>query len=182
MKVMTRRAVSVQNHQFKSEDKLLLDTNIWLFLYGPQQPRNRKVRIYSQALANILKAKCHIYIDVLIVSEFINAYARLKWKVLAPEIPSFKQFRHTRDFKSVARDITSDVKRVLDCCTRIDNAFDALDINDVISQYATGNTDFNDQIIETVCKRKGLTLLTDDGDFCGQDISVVTANRRLLGR
>lgn len=177
---MAINAISVNDYQFKSEDKLLLDTNIWMFVYGPQRPGDTKTITYSQALAEILTAKCRIYIDVLIVSEFINTYARLKWKLIAPQTKSFKSFRKSSDFKPVAQDIASDVKRVLGCCTRIDNDFDALDIDDVINQYATGNSDFNDQMIAELCKRNGLKLVTDDGDFCCQDVPVVTANKRLL--
>ena len=177
---MTHKAISVNDYQFNPDDKLLLDTNIWLLVYGPQKPRDTRVATYSQALANILSAKCCVYIDVLIVSEFINTYARLKWKLIAPKIKYFKKFRNSPSFKPVAKDIASDVKRVLDCCTRIENDFDILDVNDVINQYATGNADFNDQMIAILCKRKGLKLVTDDSDFGGQGISVVTANRRLL--
>ncbi len=50
----------------------------------------------------------------------------------------------------------------------------------VIAEYAVGDSDFNDQIIATLCKRKGLKLVTDDGDFGGHGIPVVTANRKLL--
>ncbi len=50
-----------------------------------------------------------------------------------------------------------------------------------VDEYAAGESDFNDQIIAVLCKRKGLKLVTDDGDFHGQGIPVVTANRRLLG-
>ena len=84
---MTHKAISVNDYQFNPDDKLLLDTNIWLLVYGPQKPRDTRVATYSQALANILSAKCCVYIDVLIVSEFINTYARLKWKRIARTIP-----------------------------------------------------------------------------------------------
>ena len=37
--------------------------------------------IYSSALRRIIETKSHIYIDVLVVSEFINRYARQKWDI-----------------------------------------------------------------------------------------------------
>ena len=95
---MANKIVSIEDYNFKSEDELLLDTNIWLFVYGPQKPNDKKVDTYSQALSEILTAKCHIYIDVLILSEFINAYARMKWKQIAKNIKPFKKFRNSQAF------------------------------------------------------------------------------------
>jgi len=177
---MANKALAVNNYNFTPDDDLLLDTNIWLFVYGPQKPDNEKVAIYSQALAKILAAKCRIYIDVLIVSEFINTYARLKWRLAVPHIHQFKDFRRNPVFKPIARNIAADVKRVLKHCSWIVNGFETLDIDGLIDEYAAGDSDFNDRVIAALCKRRGLKLVTDDGDFSGQDIPVVTANRRLL--
>ncbi len=177
---MTYKAMALPGYDFTPEDELLLDTNIWLLVYGPQNPTDQRVAIYSQALADILAAQSRIYITVLIVSEFINTYARLKWKLVAPHIKPFKTFRQSPEFKPIARDIAADVKRVLHHCSRIESGFDALDIDDVLDEYAGGGSDFNDQVIAALCKNKKLKLVTDDGDFRGSGIPVVTANKRLL--
>ncbi|PIQ33942.1 MAG: PIN domain-containing protein [Zetaproteobacteria bacterium CG_4_9_14_3_um_filter_49_83] len=180
MKTMKHNPVAVTDYSFEAEDELFLDTNIWLLVYGPQKPGDRRVAIYSQALANILAAKSRIYIDVLIVSEFINTYARLKWNVMGKPHGDFKLFRNSADFKPISRDIAADVKQVLNHCSRVENGFETLDIDALIAEYAAGDADFNDQVITALCHRKGLKLITDDGDFHGQGIPVVTANRRLL--
>ena len=178
---MENNALAVASYNFKSEDELFVDTNVWLFIYGPQKPGDTRVAAYSHALARILAAQSRIYIDVLIVSEFVNTYARLKWKLVAPHINQFKAFRKSVEFKPVAQDVAADVKRVLKHCSRIESSFEALDIDGLINQYGAGDSDFNDQVITELCKRNGLTLVTDDGDFDGQGIPVVTANKRLLG-
>lgn len=177
---MALKAEAVANYNFNPADKLLLDTNIWLLVYGPQRPGDNRVAIYSQALSRILAAQSHIYIDVLIVSEFINAYARLKWKLLPTSPTDFKQFRKSGDFKSIAQDIAADVKRVLQHCMRVENGFDSLKIDALINEYAAGDSDFNDQILAALCKKEGLKLVTDDGDFKSQGIAVITANKKLL--
>ena len=54
---------------------------------------------------SILSAKSRVYIDVLIVSEFVNGYARLKHNLLRgrPGVPNdFKRFRATPAFKAIA--------------------------------------------------------------------------------
>lgn len=176
-------AERITDYAFKSSDHLLLDTNVWLLVYGPQKPGNNRVAIYSQALAKILTAQSRVYIDVLIVSEFINAYARLKWNLWKNQSTcsdDFKKFRESQDFKPIAQDIASDVKRVLQSCTRVEDGFESLAIESLVDEYALGDSDFNDQILTELCNRKGLKLVTDDGDFKGQGIPVITANKRLL--
>jgi len=179
---MTHRTEKISTYDFKSSEALLLDANIWLFVYGPQKPTDTRVTAYSEALKNILAAKICIYIDVLIVSEFINAYARMKWNLL-PESSRpryFKQFRKSRDFTPVARDIAADVKRMLQHCTRAESGFESLAIDTLVDEYAAGDSDFNDQVLTALCKKKGLKMVTDDADFKGQDIPIITANKRLL--
>jgi len=179
---MAHRAEKISTYDFKSSEALLLDANIWLFVYGPQKPTDTRVAAYSEALAKILAAKSCIYIDVLIVSEFVNAYARMKWNLL-PESSRpryFKQFRRSEDFKPVAQDIAADVKRVLQHCTRVESGFESLAIDTLVDEYASGDSDFNDQVLTALCKKKGLKMVTDDVDFKGRGIPVITANKRLL--
>lgn len=181
---MTHNVEAIYDYNFKPSDEFLLDTNIWLLVYAPQRPKDNRVAVYSQALSRIIAAQSLIYIDILVVSEFINAYARLKWQLWKLELGAdlnFKQFRNSKDFKPVAQDISADVKRVLRLCRRVDDSFESLEIDSLIDEYAAGVFDFNDQILTTLCKRKGLKLVTDDSDFKGQGIPVVTANKRLLG-
>lgn len=180
MTTMTPRAFSVNNYEFGSEDQLFLDANIWLFLYGPQQsPVRNRVKTYSQAFKRILIAKSQIHIDVLIVSEFINSYSRIIWRNASPTM-NFKQFRNSRQFRLFAQNIAADVRNVLKHCSPMESGFSSLDMNELLDEYAAGGVDFNDQVISVLCRTKGLTLITNDGDFRGQGIPILTANRRLL--
>ncbi len=128
----------------------------------------------------MLAAQSRIYIDVLIVSEFINTYARLQWRILAPSYSNFKQFRRSGEFQPIAQEIADQVKRVLGGCTKIASGFEAVEIELLLDTYALGDSDFNDQILANLCQQRGLKLITDDGDFGGRGIPVITANRRLL--
>ncbi len=173
-------AQEVSRYTFSAKDELFLDANIWLFLYGPQQPRPRSyIKTYSNAYKRILSAKSRIYVDVLIVSEFINRYARLQQNLVAPG-GSFKQFRNSSFFKSVAQDIASNVNRILRNSSRIESGFATLNMSDFLNDFAAGASDFNDQVIAELCKNNGLTLVTHDSDFNAPGISVLTANRNLL--
>ena len=176
---MTHDVSHVESYDFTSEDKLFLDTNIWLFIYGPQDPTSTKMYTYSSAFHHILKAQSRIYIDALVISEFINAYARQQWQLVAPDT-KFKEFRNSPHFKPVAQEIADNTKRVLNHCSRIGSRFETLDVDGLMNEYAEGGADFNDQVIRELCNSRDLKLVTDDGDFGGQGVSIITANRRLL--
>ena len=180
MTVMAHDVSHVDHYDFTSEDELFLDTNIWLFIYGPQDPTSTKMYIYSSAFHHILKAQSRIYIDVLVISEFINAYARQQWQLVASDT-KFKEFRNSPHFKPIAQEISDNTKRVLNHCSRIESRFETLDVDGLMNEYAEGGADFNDQVIRELCNSRDLKLVTDDGDFGGQGISIITANRRLLG-
>lgn len=178
--MMKHKAIPVKQHNFASTDKLFLDANIWLYLYAPHKPGDPAVQTYSSVFNCILNAKSQIYIDVLVVSEFINAYARKKWKLVARHIKSFKAFRNSQYFKPVAQDIAADVKQIMPHCSQIESGFAVLGIDNLLNDYATGDFDFNDQVIMELCKSNGLTLITDDGDFKTPEIPILTANSKLL--
>jgi len=74
---MANEISRITGYTFSASDELLLDTNVWLLIYAPHSLDDSRVAVYSQALADILAAKSRIYIDVLIVSEFINRYVQL---------------------------------------------------------------------------------------------------------
>ena len=180
---MKSSAEDINTYVFQPTDELLLDANVWFFVYGPHRPGSKKAATYSAAFAKILKARCSIYVDVLIVSEFINRYARLKYNILQRSLSvlsDFKQFRKSAVFKPIARDIAADTRRILEHCARIESGFNVLDINALVDEYEKGDSDFNDQVLGELCKSKGLKLVTDDADFKDRGLTIVTANRRLL--
>lgn len=173
-------AVDVANHVFRKHEQLFLDANVWLLVHGLHGLRDDpRVTTYSSALRRILQAECYIYIDVLIVSEFINTYSRLKWKQTGSR-KKFKKFRNSEEFKQVARDVADSVGQVVKLCSRVESGFGALDVKRLFAEYAAGQADCNDQMIRELCRSRCLTLVTDDGDFRAQGIRVPTANRRLI--
>ncbi len=170
-------------YAFANSDQLLLDTNVWMFIHGPQKPGDARAAVYSGALARILAAQSAIHIDVLIVSEFINSYARLRYNILRSSGAvslDFKPFRKTAGFKPIARDVADAVRRVLKSCARTESLFSTCDVDSMVNEYEKGNSDFNDQVLTEMCKSNGWKLVTDDGDFKGRGVPLVTANKALL--
>jgi predicted nucleic acid-binding protein len=180
---MESNASEITSYPFSQADELLLDTNIWFLVFGPHKPGDKRTQIYSRALANIMAAQSRIYIDAIVVSEFVNAYARLKHKIRTSSRGvsiEFKQFRQTPDFVPIAQAIAADTRRILGCCSRIESEFSTISVDSVLDEFEKGGADLNDLLVAELCKKNGLKLITDDGDFKITGLSVLTANKKLL--
>ena len=176
---MNRKAIPVKQHNFTSKDKLFLDANIWLYLYCPQGSRRFRVNTYSDVFDRILDASSRIYIDVLVLSEFINTFARQEYalakdglelakqerelteqeyELVKSHLSSFKNFRSSPDFELIAQGIAAAVKQIMKHCSRVESCFTILEMDALIADYDIGNFDFNDQVITEICKNNGFTL------------------------
>jgi len=173
----------VDQYQYSGKESLLFDANVWLFIFGPQySPRDPKVTGYSVGLKKILAAKASVFIDVLILSEFINAWARFTYNTIPThqKPATFKAFRESPSFQTVAQQIASVTRKILGLCTRTESGFDTLNMHSLLTDYETGKRDFNDQVLEDLCSRRGFNLVTDDADFEGANLTLFTANPKLL--
>jgi predicted nucleic acid-binding protein len=179
---MTAKTLNISSYTFRQTDELLIDANVWLYIYGPQIPQDQKSINYSNALTNILQAKCSVFIDVLILSEFINRYSRLKcFQDKGSADPNiFKSYRQSSDFNTVAKDITDAVRRIFKHSKCVESGFTSININDLLTDYESKRRDFNDQILVEICKSRSFKLVTHDGDFRDYDITILTANRNML--
>ena len=182
VKKVNHKAERISRYHFTSQHKLFLDANIWLYLYGPKEHSSYWVEVYSEAFNRILKAESDVYIDVLIVSEFINRFARDEWELskLYPE--SFKIFRNSLEFEAIAQGIAAAVKRIMRYCIQIESGFRSLKIENLLDDFANGKYDFNDQVITEFCKNNGLTLVTHDGDFDPGKLHILTENNYILNK
>ena len=180
---MADAAFHIDRHTFHTGDKLLFDTNVWVFIYGFQyRAPDKRARLYSAAYKHIVEVKCRIFIDAIILSEFVNVLSRLTYHSLPPakKPQDFKTFRRSAAFKTVAESISDASRRIVKSCTKIESDFASVDVVALLDRYKEGKSDFNDQILTHLCKRQGLTLVTDDYDFRGSELKILTGNRRLL--
>ena len=98
----------VEQHVFSGEELLLLDANIWLFVYGPLVSTSiaNKCTIYSRIWRDICKVRATIYMTAIILSEFINRYARLEQRQTGNAHINFKTFRKSPAFAPIAAGIS----------------------------------------------------------------------------
>jgi predicted nucleic acid-binding protein len=176
----TSKIEDIRSYVFHPHDQLFLDANVWLSIYGPIAVKRKRSAVYSRALRDIRQAGSTIFIDVLVLSEFINAYARMEYNQSAPKAPSFKIFRNSPAFQTVSRDISNSAKRIVRQCQRCETGLTTVDIEALLAEFGRGRSDFNDQMIAHICIPKNLKLITDDGDFRTTGVNVLTANSQML--
>lgn len=176
------RVHDIRSHRFSSSDRLFLDANIWLSVYGPLAFKRTSAMVYSIAIRDIRLTGCAVFLDVLVLSEFVNVLARWEHHQSPLNSKGFKQFRQSPAFKPVAQDIANNATRIVRQCQRCDASFPALDIEALLCEFEKGNSDFNDQILCEICRRNRFLFVTDDPDFRGSGLTILTANRRLLSR
>ena len=128
----------------------------------------------------MLDAGSQLFLDVFVLSEFINRFARLEMIRLDPSQTDFKVFRESAIFPDVANAIGAQVDLILTICKPIDHPFSEWNHADLLNDFAKGTVDFNDQLITENCRKHNLAVLTNDRDFTEGGIPVFTANKKLL--
>jgi predicted nucleic acid-binding protein len=163
---------------------LFFDANVLLYLFGTVgTPSNQwAVNSYSAIFSNCLKMQIILCVDVLVLSEFINRFLRieyenhLKTNKLDRNHFNFKSFRSTTEGTQVSQDVEMVIKgKILKRFKMVGKLFDESDI----SSISFANTDFNDELIVKTCKQHQCVLVTNDADFSGVDIDILTANNKI---
>lgn len=173
----------VKDHKVSPTASYIFDTNIWIFLFAPiAGSQQNKQKVYSQLLSEIRSRGATIWINSLIVSEYVNAVLRLAFKqwmrIKGLYNADFKHdFRPTADYKSALFDVKTQVANILSICERRPDDFNSINIGAIIDSMGA-TYDFGDAMIVDVCKRnREIRLVTDDSDIAGAELSfiVVTA-------
>jgi predicted nucleic acid-binding protein len=185
--------IDIRKYSFSGEEKLFFDTNIWYLIYGPKPIRDDsqyqltilRKRFYSDAFKRIQENNCIIYTDSLIISEFINIYAkaileRYNWRLPANSKKRLKDYRKTDDFKSKVEIIISETKKIFKNSKKENVDLESMDFDFYLLEYKKCKLDFNDIIYSDICTKKEFTLVTDDKDFKDYSGKILTANNELL--
>ncbi|MBN1931446.1 MAG: PIN domain-containing protein [Desulfobacterales bacterium] len=179
---MNNKAYDLTSYSFSSGEQILVDTNIWLYLFPPPgNPQQRFAQQYSAAFSRLLSAKAQPVLDPMVLSEYLNRYCRIEWEGgFRTQYPRFKDFRTSADFGLVACTAQSFALRILNFCHVHSTPAYELDLNQALNDFASGRLDFNDALLVDICRKKSLSLMTNDSDFQHGGINVLTTNHRLL--
>jgi predicted nucleic acid-binding protein len=177
------KAHDVAKYVFSKEEPLLLDANVWLYLFpAPSDKSTAPGAGYSAALKQMMAAGVHLALDAMVISEYLNRYCRIEFLALyrTKYGNDFKRFRKSPDFASVGPNASFFAKEILKLCSRYDNAFAKIDIGQVLIDFESGALDFNDGLLIESCRLNGWKFVTHDGDCTSGGIAVLTANAKLI--
>lgn len=170
---------NMKNRQF------FFDANVLLYLFGTvATPSNQwAINAYSAIFSNCLQTKIVLCVDVTVLSEFINRFIRfeyesyLKSNYLNKTNFKFKDFRNTKEGQQVSQDIQSIVNgKILKNFKIIGKIFDQEEVKSI----NLVNSDFNDELIIKTCNEHKCVLVTNDADFSGAAVDILTANNKLI--
>lgn len=169
-------AVSLSNYTFTGSEKFLVDANVWLYLYGPLN--NKNDHGYSKIIPKVYDKTIKLFINDLIISEFVNKTCRLSYhkylkkNQLNSNSCDFKKvYRNTQDFKDIYKLTIATIEEdVLTKSTYVPVVKD--DLFNGISNLSAD--DFNDELIVQTALSQGLSIMTHDRDFHSHpaDISI----------
>lgn len=179
---MNNKAHDLASYTFASGEQILVDTNIWLYLFpAPANPNQHFANQYSAAFSKLVSAKARPVLDPMVLSEYLNRYCRIEWEGnFKAQYPAFKKFRQSADFHTVASSAQIFAGRILTFCQIHSVSPDELDLTQALADFVSGQVDFNDALLVDLCKKRNLKLMTNDSDFQHGGIEVLTTNPRLL--
>jgi len=189
---MRNKAHDISAYPFAAADRVLPDANIWLFLYAPSSIAlpsflRPAVAAYTRALAAIVSSGAELFLDAIVFSEVINRLLDDEWQRIDPpdangvrKYRKRKHFRKSTDYPLAATAVESLAKQIVAQTQPVDHSFSQWDLNQLLTDFGRGSTDWNDQLIVENCRHHRLKLLTDDADHVSGGIEVLTANRRLI--
>lgn len=172
---------SIESYDFPAGKGYFFDTNIWLYIYGPISWPDERSDIYSRALKGIRDSKGTIYINCMIISEFINTFSRIEFKQQS-EFLRYKDFRSSLKYRAIAQDIAYNVKKIFRSTLACDLELQAINFPEVMDLFEQGKYDFNDLLFAQICRAKNLVFVTHDKDFSELGVEILTANKKLLSK
>lgn len=171
---------NLSEYKFSRDEGVFFDTNVWINLHFPHPNSKKRASSYSRAFQKILSARSRIFIDVIVLSEFVNVFIKMEQREFTGSTYDYKSFRRSSDFVQVANALGIYLSKIFHHATKIGTEFVEIDGSILITGLQTQSCDFNDLIIAETCKRSNLKLITDDRDFADLDVSIITANSALL--
>lgn len=156
---------------------VIIDTGVWMFAAGPQiNSDDCRISLYSNLLSLLVTNNTAIYITEVMISEIFN-FILTYFKAQHSRSISNKKYKSTDHYLDNIDNIYSYIQSI----TSLPNInFLGLKEPILCVEKISPRLDFNDGIYFRLCKQKNLTLVTDDGDFIGLGLPIITANANYL--
>jgi len=163
-------SVVSNNYTFTENDKIFIDTNIWVFLFSPSfiDSAEWQIEKYSTIFSNLIESNAKIFISGTVISEFINLCLKTDFNKSFNRdgTKNYKRdYRGSSNYNETYSIIINEVKRIfaIPNITLVNDEFSSMYVEELLSQYR--QSDFNDLIIYHISQEYNLKVLTNDGDF-----------------
>ena len=169
------KASKIKYGQVGEQDRYFFDTNVWMFLFAPlASSKFYKQKTYSSLLKEIMSRNATIWINSLVVAEYVNAVLKLEFKQWMKRNKltnaDFKHdFRSTNEYLVALSEVKNQVSDILSIATRRPDDFHVVDGDKLISSMGT-SVDYGDSVIIDACNRANIKLVTDDRDIIEMDL------------
>ena len=180
------KILDITTYQPKADDRFMLDANIWLYLYcALGNYKQTSIQGYDGFLKRAISVNASIWVSSLILSEVINRWLRLDFKIKKvrknKNVEFKRDYRPTEDCRKLSRDIAKVIEgKMFQIAGRIDDNFSGIDASDILNNLA--GSDFNDLYYSKLANTNNLTIVTDDADFGNipLPVTILTGNSKLL--
>jgi predicted nucleic acid-binding protein len=159
--------------------KFVFDANVWLSISGPFEDSVRQRAIaYSSFYKKAVNSKSTVIIPQIVACEFLN---RAVWILAQADGFERGQGKLHRDPKYAhwIKESCDLLHSVVSDNIRVSDEFESIELETCYANAEKGGLEFHDVLIANTCVRNGWILVTDDSDYSGQDVPVVTWNQRL---
>lgn len=155
-------------YNFNKNTKVLIDTNILIFVFYPLSTNSIKVNQYTNILEKLRENNSKLYMTSTVISEFINRWLRLDFE------KNFQNEERSKEFKKdyrISQNYEKTIKQILKIIQKIyknyniENIEDGFSNFDIINKYKNIDIDFSDLLILHVAEENNLKILTDDKDL-----------------
>ncbi|MGU3467758.1 hypothetical protein ACLBXO_23205 [Methylobacterium sp. C33D] len=183
---MRSKAYRIAAANVISRQRILFDTNIWIFINGVNQGADQnKVNNYSAAYSDLLRNDNEILVTDYVISEFANRCIKIAYdlhcqsKGILTDPRQFKNVRKSVDFEPAMDEIRQNCLDLTRDCTYIPAGGHCV-IDNVINEFYEGNLDFTDIVLRDFCSKEQAFFMTDDGDFYDCGLTIITGNPYIL--
>lgn len=159
-----------------------LDTNVWLFVYGPDAGIDPRHKNYSNLVSQIMKRGGSLYIDAVVLIEFVYRILRFPYFDAKSDNPTleYHTFKKSERYGEALKEAGDILSYIRNDSEMVDTSLKGLDLDEVFGSMANGSVDFNDKLICHTCSTMGLLLVTDDAGCASQGADLITFNWRAL--
>ncbi len=157
----------------------MFDANVWLLIQGYfTNPRDPRVKLYSGFYESAIAQEASLFIAQTVLSEFVNRAIRIRAKEAGWDQQG--KLHHQANYNDWIDDASNDIYHISKGANFIDDGFSNINFDVIVNEVKSCTLDFNDVLIKSMCVHQKLTLVTDDADFKGHDIPIITGNHKLL--